>query len=320
MLTEKEIVSRYRNRQKLSIAVIGDSTGSGIEANVGPNVWTNGVPYAAVNQPNAYPNLDPSSPYFINITTYPSQEQQDNLAIPSAVRLLRTAIEARNSASRVYNYSVPGIDAAGHIALGTVGIIAALPEKPDMCIVNLGINSSKDRVSHYASLKQLVSSVQQNGMFCLVAQSNNVGVTGSPAGSWSETELPDNWFPLDYWPTTVAETKQVHREMKTGFVNLGTDDLQLDITKLYDPFHPNPDGFIGIAAKYERWFEIGTIPVDNGAMIKTANGVSYYQPKNGNQAFKAKLSTGQIVSMPLSIYTDELRIRSGFKLATFKGA
>lgn len=318
MLTEKEIIDKYNNGEQLVIAVIGDSVTSGIEANAGPNLWTNGVSYAATNQPNAYPNLDPASPYYINESTYPSQAQQDNLAIPSGVRQFRTLIEARNSTSIVTNWGIPGRDAAGHLTSGTVALVATQVPKPDVVIINLGINSAKNRVSMLADLRTLVDQVIAQDMFVVLAQPNNIGVVGSPAGSWDETSTPDNWYPLDYWPVTVNEIKTVSVERNTGFVNTGTDDLQLDVTKLYDPFHPNAEGFTDIANRYINYFQFGTVKPGNGAMIKTANGKSYYQSRNGNQAFKAKLSSGQIVAIPLTTKLDEIRIKAGTTIATFE--
>ncbi|WP_445946388.1 SGNH/GDSL hydrolase family protein [Shewanella sp.] len=318
MLTERQITDKFNNGEKLVITVIGDSTSSGIAANVGPNKWVNGVEYAAVNQPNAYPNLTAGSPFFVNLDTYPSKAQQDNLAIPSAVRQLRTLVEAENNASIVLNYSIPGWDAQAHITSGTVGIIAELEEKPDLCIINLGINSAKNRKSQYEPLKQIVKELMLLDIFVVLAQPNNIGVTGSPEGAWSQTELPNNWYAQDYWPTTVNEIKTIHAELKTGFVNVGTDDLKLDITKLYDPFHPNAEGFNVIANKYLRWLQIGTLKRNNGAMIKTANGKSYFQPWNGNAAFRYRVSNGDTVSIPLCLKLDELRVNSGTKVSTFE--
>lgn len=321
MLTEKEIVDKYNNGEALSIAVVGDSVTSGIEANAGPNVWpVNGLPYAATNQPNAYPNLDPGSPFYINDSTYPSQAQQDNLAIPSGVRQFRTLIEAQNPASVVTNWGIPGWTAGLHISSGTIGLVAASLPKPDVCIINLGINSAKNRISQLADLRALVDQALAADMFVLLAQPNNIGVVDSPAGVFDQTALPDRWYPLDYWPVTVSEIKTVYLERNTGFVNTGTDSLQLDITKLYDPFHPNEDGFADIANRYLDWFKFGTVLESNGAMIKTANGKSYFQPVNGNQAFKAKLSTGQIVAIPLTAAIDELRILTSAGKTTFKDA
>ncbi|AUR95712.1 SGNH hydrolase-type esterase domain protein [Vibrio phage 1.211.B._10N.222.52.F11] len=318
MLTEKQIVDKYNNGEKLVISVIGDSVTSGIEANSGPILWTNGVAYAATNQPNAYPNLDPNSPYYINDTTYPSQAQQDNLAIPTAVRQFRTLIEAKNATSVVTNWGIPGWDAAGHLSSGTVALVAAQNPKPDVVIINLGINSAKNRVSMLADLRTLVDQVLAEDIFVLLAQPNNIGVVGSPAGSWDQTSLPDTWFPLDYWPTTVAEIKTVSSERNTGFVNTGTADLQLEIEKLYDPFHPNEVGFADIASRYLNWFAFGSSEMGNGAMIKTINGKSYYQSRNGNEAFKARMKSGQIVSMPLTRTIDQLRIRAGSGKVTFE--
>lgn len=318
MLTEEQIVEKFNKGERIIFAVIGDSTSSGIAANVGVNKWVNGVAYAAVNQPNAYPNLTTTSPYYINTDTYPSEEQQNNKNIPSAVRQLRTLVEEKNNTSIVSNYSIPGWDAQGHIDSGTVDIVANLDEKPDFCFVNLGINSAKQRVSQYQPLTKIVKDLMLHDIFVVLVQPNNIGVVGSPQGNWSQTDLPSNWYAQDYWINTVNEIKQIHKELKTGFVNVGTDDLQLDINKLYDPFHPNEAGFKDIADKYFNWLNIGTIDKHNGAMIKTSNGKSYFQPKNGNAAFKHKLNSGQVISLPLSVNLDELRIKAGNVMATFK--
>lgn len=318
LLTERQIIKKYNNGEQLIVAVIGDSTSAGIAANSGPNIWTNGVSYAAVNQPSAYPNLDPASPYYVNADTYPSQEQQENKEIPTAVRKLWTALQAKNAESVVYNYSIPGWDAKGHISSNTVAQVANLVPKPQIAIVNLGINSAKNKQSQLADLRIIVDQLLANGIFVLLAQPNNIGVVGSPSGSWSQTVLPDDWYPQDYWPNTVNEIKTVHRERSTGFVNAGTDDLNLDITKLYDPFHPNEAGFEDIANKYLNWFKHGTATKPDGSQIKTVNGKKYFQPLNGNGAFKVLVSTGQVVSIPLSSVLDELRIKTVSGLVTFK--
>lgn len=299
MLTEKEIVNKYNNGEVLNVSIIGDSTSAGIEANAGPNLWTNGFPYAATNQPNAYPNLDPSSPYYINASTYPSQAQQDNQLIPTAVRKLWNGLLLKNASSVVNNWSVPGWDAATHIASGTVAQVLAQLPKPDVCIINLGINSAKNRVSMIDDLRVIVDQLQSGGVFAVLAQPNNIGVTGSPAGAWSETELPDNWYPLDYWPTTVGEIKSVSAEKNTGFVNVGDATFALDITKLYDPFHPTALGFEDIANRYLNWFKYGTRPSENGAMLKTFDGKSYHQPHQLNSQLRIKSSTGETVWFPV---------------------
>ncbi|TBM39804.1 SGNH/GDSL hydrolase family protein [Vibrio cholerae] len=318
MLTERQIIGKFHANEQLVVAVIGDSTSAGIAANSAPNTWTNGIAYAAVNQPSAYPNLDPASPYYVNADTYPSQAQQENKDIPTAVRKLWTALQAKNAESIVYNYSIPGWDAKGHISSNTVAQVASLVPKPQMAIVNLGINSAKNRQSQLNDLRRIVDQLLANGIFVLLAQPNNIGVAGSPAGSWSQTALPDEWYPQDYWPNTVNEIKTVYRERSTGFVNVGTDDLNLDITKLYDPFHPNEAGFEDIASKYLNWFHSGTASPSDGSQIKTVNGKKYYQPFNGNGAFKFLTSTGQKVSIPLTSVIDELRIKTFNGFVTFK--
>lgn len=318
MLTEQQIIDKYNSGQELHVSVMGDSTSAGIEANAGPNVWTNGFPYAAVNQPNAYPNLDPASPFYINSSTYPSQAQQDNQLIPTAVRKLWNGLLLKNPNSVVNNWSIPGWDAALHITSGTVASILAQSPLPDLCIINLGINSAKNRVSMLSDLRILVDDLIAGGVFVLLAQPNNIGVTGSPAGSWSQTELPDNWYAQDYWPTTVEEIKLVSTERNTGFVNVGDATFDLDITKLYDPFHPNELGFTDIANRYLDWFSSVTPPSENGAMIKTYSGESYYQPRQQNGALRSKLSTGQVVAIPITKTLAGLRIGLSEFSASFK--
>ena len=318
MLSEKELIEKYKKGDKLVISIIGDSTTAGIAANVGPNLWSNGVSYAATNQPNAYPNLTVGSPYYIAGGTYPSKAQQDNLAIPTAVRQLRTMVEAKNPTSVVTSWGISGWDAIGHIRSGTAVLVAAQVPKPDVVIINLGINSAKNHTSMLTDLRTLVDQVIAHDIFVVLAQPNNIGVVGSPSGSWDQTSTPDYWFPLDYWPNTVNEIKTIRDERSTGFANVGTDDLQLDITKLYDPFHPNEDGFLDIANRYIEYFKKGTLIPESGAMIKTANGKSYYQPVNGNQAFKIKLSTGQVVAIPLTSDLDSLRLKIETGLVTFE--
>ena len=252
---KKQVIAKYKNAEQLVISVIGDSTSRNLGVNAGTNVWTNGVAYAATNQPNAYPNLNIDSPFYTELSTYPTQEQQDNLLIPSAVRKFRTLIESKNPTSIVANWSVPGWDAYTHLNNGTVALVKNQVPKPQICIINLGIISARNRMSMTYDLRTIVDELLAAGIFVLLAQPNNIAVVGGQSGSWNETSLPNTWFPLDYWHTTVAEIKTVGMERNTGFVNVGTENLQLDITKFYDPFHPNEDGYADIADRYIAWFE-----------------------------------------------------------------
>jgi len=324
MITVNQLRTKFQNNGVINIAVIGDSTTCGFGANPSPNTWTNGLSYGCVNQPRHGENWQPyladgvtPNPVYINTSGYPSQAQQDNVNIPSAVRLLRTEVERRNASSKVYNYGGSGWVAADHVSSGTVALVAGLTPKPDVILFNLGINSAKNNNTQIADLRILVSQALSNNILPILVKPNNIGVAGSPSGSWSATATPDTWYPMDNWYQIRNGIDTVANENGLSIIDVGTPDMQLDITLLYDPFHPSNLGYQVIANKYISFLDSVTPII--GAFIKTRDGRTYPVIKNGNSSFKIKLSTGDIVTIPLDTsILSFLRMKTGAFIASFK--
>lgn len=267
MLTVTQIRSRIADNQAVNIAFLGDSTTAGLCCVGYPNVWTNGLSYGCVNNEIGFsPTLDINSPYYINLNGYPTQPQQDNLAIPTAVRLVRTYIESLNPASKVYNFGISGADAATHIGVGTVAIIAATVPKPDVVLVNLGINSAKNNQNQNADLQTIISGILAADMQCVLVIPNNMGVAYTAGGVWVAESTPDQWVPMDNWPTTRNGIKALALSNNLEIIDLGSDDGALDITGLYDAFHPSNIGYARIASTYINWTNIIEVGSTKGSL------------------------------------------------------
>lgn len=308
MLTIEQIKQKYNNGEKITIAIIGDSTSSGFGANPSPNTWINGLSYGCVNNPSFGENWNNDNPYYINTTSIISQAQQDNIGIPSAVRLFRTELESKNQSSKVYNFGGSGYTADTHIANGTVA--SALALSPDAIFFNLGINTAKNNGSQNTSLRTLVAQAISGGVLPVLVKPHNIGVAYSPSGNWSETATPDEWYPMDNWQSIRDNIQQIANDYNLSVIDLGTDTGELDITLLYDPFHPSNLGYKKISEIYKKW-----ISGDNFIFIK--NGKSY--TSENNSAFKIKLSDNQIVGIPLTTEIEDfIKIKVGNNIATFK--
>jgi lysophospholipase L1-like esterase len=327
MLTFNEFKIKYQNNEQIAIAVIGDSTTGGFCANNGINLWTNGLPYACVNQPRHGENLQryledgvTPNPVYINTVGTPTQEQQDNIGIPSAVRLLRTAVETRNNSSKVYNYGGSGYTASTHISFGTVATVANLVPKPDVIFFNLGINSAKNNESQDADLRTLVAQSIANDMLPILVKPNNVGVADSPSGSWRADSCPDNWYLMDNWQSIRDNIQQIADVNGLEVIDLGADNTLGDITLLYDSFHPSTLGHKAIFDIYNEFLEssIADSGGGNGYLINIRDGKVYQGMTNGNGAFKIKISTGDIIALPLTTTViNYIRIKVGVDLASF---
>lgn len=323
MLTVNEFKTKYQNSEQVAIAIIGDSTTSGFGANPSPNLWTNGLAYGCVNQPRHGENWQPllvdgvtPNPYYINTTGFPSQAQQDEVGIPSAVRLLRTAVESRNGLSKVYNYGGSGWTAGNHVSGGTVAAVAALVPKPDVIFFNLGINSAKNNASQDADLRTLVAQAIANNILPILVKPNNIGVADSPAGSWSATSCPDNWYPMDNWPAIRSNIQTIADDNNLTVIDLGTNDGILDDTLLYDSFHPSNLGYEAIYQIYDGFLEAAI--VDGGYLANIRDGKVYPNRTNGNGVFRIKISTGDIIALPLTTTViNYIRIKVGVDLASF---
>jgi hypothetical protein len=312
MITTAQLRQDFQSGNIIKIAFIGDSTTAGFCCNSYPNTWTNGLSYGCVNQPLYGPNLQPSSPYYINTSTLISDAQFNNTGIPSAIRLLRTQVEAANASSKVYNYGWSGSTAAVHVGYGTVAAIAALAVKPDVVFINLGINSAKNNQSQLADLTTLVTQCIAADMLPILVKANNIGVY-SVTGAFDADSTPDTWIPMPYWQTTRAEIATVASGYNLDVVDLGSPSGALDITKLYDAFHPSNVGHAEISTKYLAY--LNSIPVDvstGDRSFRIANLVKNLSPvSNGALRFKFDDPAIGVKTLPVTLgASSAMRINS----------
>lgn len=251
--TDKKDISSSNSGQ-ISIAFVGDSTSVGFGANGGANTWNNGLSYGFMNQPELSPNFTPGHELsLVDSSPYISQEQQDNINIPSAVRLLRTEVERKNPDSIVYNYSSSGATAGQHVVLDTMYTVAGLIPKPEIVFINLGINSAKNEQSQRDDLWKLIEIAISFDMIPVLVKPNNIAVAFSPEGNWSASASPDDWYPMDNWQGMRDEIDIVSEKYDTEVIDLGSDDGLINETLLYDPFHPNENGYRVIFNIYLNW-------------------------------------------------------------------
>lgn len=304
MITVEQLKTKVNNKEQVVIAIIGDSTTCGFGANGGVNLWSNGLSYLCVNSYN--PNLQSDSPYFINTSGTPTEDQQNNKAIPSAVRLLRTYLEADNTLSKVYNLGVAGYTASMILSSNLVGYAANLSPKPQAIFFNLGINSAKNGQSQDGALRALVSQAIANDILPILVKPHNIAY-------WSMTATPDTWVAFGGWINYRNNIQQIADDNNLSVIDLGSEDCEVDITLMYDGFHPSNLGYVRIAKIYEEWL------TDGKYFIFTRNGKKYNHVKNGNGAFKVKINDGRILELPLTMEEqDFIKIKNGNNLATFK--
>jgi len=306
MITVEALKNKVINNEQVVIAVIGDSTTCGFGANPSPNTWTNGLSYGCVNNPRFGENWQNDNPYYINTSGLISQEQQDNKNIPSAVRLLRTSLEIANSTSKVYNLGGSGYTAQMHLSAGTVGNVASLSPKPQAIFFNLGINSAKNGESQDSALRGLVAQVIANDILPILVKPHNIAY-------WSATATPDTWSLFGGWINYRNNIQQIADDNNLSVIDLGSDDGVVDITLMYDGFHPSNLGYARIAKIYKEWL------TDGKHFIFTRNGKKYNHIENDNVAFKVKISDGRILGLPLTLETEDfIKIKNGSSIATFK--
>jgi hypothetical protein len=191
----------------VSAAVVGDSTTVGDGAN-GSDNW------------------NPASPYFLETEGYPTQAQQDDVAIPSAVRLLRTYIETINSESKVYNFGKAGAEASWHVANGTIAKVSAL--RVQVVFIAIGINTSKQGKSQHDALETLINQTLAAGMVPVLVKENTIS--------------------YDYWACT-------RNDVDTLASKYGLDVIDLGSVEMFDKLHPNANGYSQIFNKYADWFD-----------------------------------------------------------------
>lgn len=254
----------------LSVAYLGDSTGMGYGSNPTPaNAWTNGRVYAfsnnAVNPNNIGDNwyagnaysLEPTLPGYAGQIT---QVAQDNVLIPSDVRLLRTWMESINPANKVYNYSISGGTAATHIIFDSVGRAALQTPKPSIVLISLGINSVKSGNTMINELTALADDCIANGMLPMFVHEANPGMDsrtgtwwglGGPPSNYSE---PTYWVPMTGWSAYRTAVEVLAASIGTVVVDAGTPDGAIDLTLLYDPYHPSAEGYQVIFESLQEFF------------------------------------------------------------------
>lgn len=256
MITTAQFIDKFRSGKRVVVAVIGDSTSAGMGANPGP-----GGPHMLDNLPNGGPNFTGGDPLHIapDSIGYVSQAVQDNLLIPSWVRLLRTYLESINPNSKVYNYGASGWTANEHVVQGTVARIAARTPKPEVCFVNIGINNLKNAVSVYSPLLTICTQLIAADIKPIVCLPNNIG-KDSRTGQWDGLEVsgfpgpPQYWVPVgDAWSAMRTDMRAVAILKDCPLLDMGSASGTLDPLKLYDPYHPNPAGYQAMFEVVKDW-------------------------------------------------------------------
>lgn len=243
--------------EQIVIAFVGDSTSMGFGANGGAEIWVeNSISYMFTNLPELGPNFDGTNEFYLGSDfPYISQEHQDNISIPSAVRLLRTEIEIKKPGSIIYNFSGSGWTASSHVDYETMFAISQLTPKPEFVLINLGINSAKNNLSQKEDIKTIVEQAFSHNITPILVKPNNIAVCYSPDGDWCLEASPYDWFPMDNWNQARQEIDDVAKEYDLNIIDLGSDDGEINIDLLYDPFHPNDKGYHKIYKIYLGWFK-----------------------------------------------------------------
>jgi lysophospholipase L1-like esterase len=245
----------------VKLAVIGDSTSCGFGANGDAN-W------------------DVNSPYAIPFSGYVSQAVQDNIAIPSAVRLTRTWIEQLNPASKVYNFGASGWRADEHVNAGTVSSVLAL--QPDAVIIALGINSAKNGQSQSSALSTLISQLQSGGVEVFISLGHNLANLNTTT-------------PMPFWITMRNEMKTVAANYNCQVIDPGSDDGAIIPSLTHDGFHPSALGYVEIYKKYKEvlggFIKIGKQSFNKGNGALRISGQAYNLTLNAG-ATKINTSNG----------------------------
>ena len=269
-------ILNYDNGDKIIIAIVGDSTTGGFGANPSFNKWKDGHAYGCVNQPRHGENwqkflLNASkipNPSYINTTGFPTVDQQSNVNIPSATRLLRTAVSSKNNNSKIYNYGGSGWTANDHIQYYSVAKLSKLQQKPNIVFFNLGINSAKNNKSQDKELRILLQQAISNGILPILVKPNNIGVADSPTGIWRADACPDNWYLLASWQSYRDNIEKIGKDYNITVIDLGADNTLGDVKLLYDSFHPSNLGYLAIFKIYNHWLQTHIfIKKDNGYIV-----------------------------------------------------
>lgn len=302
----KTFKDKFQSWQEVTIAVVGDSTTCGFGSNPSPNTWTNGLEYGCVNLPRFGENWQEflsdgvtPNPVYINTTGYPSQAQQDNINIPSGVRLLRTEVESRNANSKVYNFGGSGWTAHDHVINGTISILSSLNPKPELIIINIGINSAKNNLTQDADLNTIIEQVISNHMVPVLVKPNNIGVAYSTNGDWIAESTPDQWYPMDNWYQIRNGIDISSWKYGLDVIDLGTTTMEIDITKQYDSFHPNHYGYVDMFNKYINWMDTISVPVEKDTNIIDIKN-SNYNLKNSINGELAIMTSNGIIRLKLT--------------------
>jgi len=240
----------------ISIAVVGDSTSGGFGANGDAN-WIQ------------------TSPYAINLNHFPSQAQQDNTEIPSAVRLLRSYVESVNPLSKVYNFGGSGYKAASHLQVGTIAQIAALTPKPQIVFIATGINSAKNNQYQTNDLIALINQVKNYGMIPVIVIEHNIAIDGS-------------WTSMPFWLNIREATASLAQSYDLDLIDLGTPDGAIDTSLLHDAYHPSAKGYQVIFQKYKQWLSNCAVIIAGKKIGTIANGEIFIKTSKGLMQVKAE--------------------------------
>lgn len=267
MISPFQLHQAIQTALPVTIGIIGDSTTCGYGANSGPILWTNGQGYLATN-PDGAPNWGPAggAQYIVTSANPPGRvmpETQANFGIPSASRLLETWLKSLNANSVFYNCGGSGWTADFHVTYASVNYLATKTPKPDAVIIALGINSAKGGALQGAGIRTLVNQLIAANILPILSKGHNVAVdgrTGTYYGPGNTYGTPDNWVPMPLWTSIRAELDTISREYSPNLsiIDPGSANNALDITKLYDPFHPSAHGYQAIFNAYQTWLLTGS--------------------------------------------------------------
>lgn len=235
----------------ITMAIIGDSTTCGYGANPAATTWTNGLAYGYLNAGwgpnwtnvgNTYIQTDGNG--FIN------QSGSNYYNIPSSVVLLESWMKTYNSNNLVHNFGGSGWDANNHVIYNSVAALNGNSRKPTVVFIATGINSAKNSLDQTDAVQTLINQ-------CIAANMAPVLVLEHNVGNWDTTNPPSSWTTMNYWwSVTRPKLKTLALVNRIDIIDLGTDTQQIDITKLYDPFHPNAAGYVEISNIYKDWCKL----------------------------------------------------------------
>lgn len=256
MKTLLQIQTAFTNNQPVVIGVIGDSTSCGYGANPGPTLWTNGLAYGYLQAAGVWgPNwTNDGSGVLIQTdgsSGLVSRDSSVNVLIPGVMQLLYQELKRRNASSELWNQSYSGGTSQVAIDYGAVTNLAAKTPKPDVIFISLGINDAKYGKEYTgfatwaANIRVLCQLCVDNNMLPIVVKENNTCYW-----DMSASLSPDQWTQTANWDVWMNQIDVIAAEYNTSVVDLYSITHPFDITKMYDPFHPNSAGYSAMYQQY----------------------------------------------------------------------